>query len=52
MCAASDKEGDQADDERYRPFTGGAQSGEKFRHRCTDLKFEAFVRGLANFIRE
>jgi hypothetical protein len=56
MCAAGDKEGDQegdqADDERDRPFTGGAQSGEKFRHRCTDLISSRSWQGLANLIRE
>jgi hypothetical protein len=51
-CAAGDKEGDKADDERGRPFTGGAQSGEKFRHRCTDLKSSRSWQRLANLIRE
>jgi hypothetical protein len=52
MCAASDKEGDQADDEGDRPFTGGAQSGEKFRHRCADLISSRSWQGLANLVRE
>jgi hypothetical protein len=52
MCAASYKEGDPADDEGDRPFTGGAQSGEKFRHRRTDLISSRSWRGLANLVPE
>ena len=52
MCAASDKEGSHADYEGDWPFTGGAQAGEKFRHRRTDLISSHSWQGLANLIRE